>query len=86
MTTFGPPPADEPPPWGSPDQEPARPVLGDTPPPVELRCPVCSGTSFDEEEGRMQTRWGMGSHIFTIRICHRCKHALFFYQRGGTGF
>jgi len=31
----------------------------------------------------MQTRWGMGSHVFTVRICSRCGHSLLFYQSGG---
>ena len=86
MTTIGPVPADEPPPWGSPDNQPAHPPSDGGPALVALRCPMCSGTSFDEEEGRMQTRWGMGAHIFTIQVCRRCSHTLFFRQGAGMGF
>lgn len=70
------------PPWGSP--EPPAPAQQDREPPGGgLTCPVCGGGSFRQEEGRLQTRWGMGSHIFTIRICDRCSHSLLFYQSGG---
>jgi len=80
------------PPWGSPEPDRAEPVdhpnqrAGRPSHVPELTCPVCSGVSFSEEEGRMQTRWGMGSHIFTIQVCNRCSHALLFHQGGGMAF
>ncbi|GAB2604816.1 hypothetical protein [Pseudactinotalea suaedae] len=74
------------PPWGSPEPDRQEPVLGQPDPVPALTCPACSGVSFSEEEGRMQTRWGMGSHIFTIRVCNRCRHALLFHQGGGMAF
>lgn len=72
--------------WGSPEPDRQEPVLGQPSSAPELTCPVCSGVSFTEEEGRMQTRWGMGSHIFTIRVCDTCRHTLFFHQGGGMAF
>ena len=80
---MGYPPQDAPvPPWGSP--EPSVPVQhSQEPQSGGLTCPVCGGTSFRQEEGRMQNRWGMGSHIFTIRICDRCSHSLIFHQGSG---
>lgn len=69
--------------WGSPEPEPQRPALGRPAGGRELVCPICGGGSFREEEGRMDTMWGMGSHKFTIRICSRCGHTMFFYQGSG---
>lgn len=69
------------PPWGSAESSTPR---SSTPERVELTCPVCGGTSFTEEEGKVETRWGMSKHVLTMRICQRCSHVLFFYQ-GGAG-
>ncbi|WP_420113893.1 hypothetical protein [Pseudactinotalea sp.] len=69
------------PPWGSPDSSPTPRSAPDR---VELQCPVCNGTSFREEEGKVETRWGMSKHVLTMRVCQSCAHVLFFYQ-GGAG-
>lgn len=71
--------------WGSPEPEPEphRPTPGRSAGDREVVCSLCGGGSFREEEGRMDTLWGMASHKFTIRICERCGHTLFFYQGAG---
>jgi uncharacterized protein len=37
-----------------------------------LVCPLCHGTEFDQEEGRMDSRWGLTSHKLVLKICQRC--------------
>ena len=45
---------------------------------AHLRCPVCGGTEFDREEGRMDSRWGITSHKMVLMICVRCRLVLQF--------
>lgn len=73
------------PPWGSSDSvgQGGYQPRDVEPDPDVLRCPVCRGVHFREEEGRLQTRWGMGSHILTMKICRRCGNVLFFYDTSG---
>ena len=77
--------------WGSPPPEPTRadqqqPVLGRPRPGSGVTCPLCGGGSFREEEGKVETRWAMGHHILTMKVCQGCSHVLFFYQGGGSPF
>ena len=77
-------PEEDAPPWGSPGAEPPpQPVLGLEQPSSELVCPVCRGSSFRDEEGRLQTRWGMSSHVLTMKVCDRCSYVLLFHQGSG---
>lgn len=69
--------------WGSPEPEPQQPVVSHPSPGRGLTCPVCSGVSFTEEEGKIETRWGMSKHVLTMKVCQGCGHVLFFYQAGG---
>ncbi len=74
------------PPWGSADHRPEAsrpPVPGEPQGRRELICAVCGGADFAEEEGRLNTKWGMGGHILTMRICQGCGNVLFFYQSTG---
>jgi uncharacterized protein len=43
-----------------------------------LECPLCKGTEFDRERGRMDSRWGMTSHKLVLMICRRCGLVLQF--------
>ena len=47
----------------------------------QLACPLCHGTEFDQQQGRMDSRWGFTSHRMTMMICRRCRHILQFYDR-----
>lgn len=72
------------PPWGSPETTEPSPPSGAEP--RMLSCPACSGTTFNDEEGRVETRWGMSKHNLTMKVCRRCSHVMFFYQDGGGLF
>jgi hypothetical protein len=43
-----------------------------------LTCPLCEGTEFDQEQGRMDSRWGLTSHKLVLKICRRCGLVLQF--------
>jgi uncharacterized protein len=48
-----------------------------------LRCPLCEGTEFDAEEGRLDSRWGVTTHKVVMRICRRCGLVLQFWAGRG---
>ena len=50
-------------------EEQARPVL---------KCPLCDSVEFDQEEGRMDSRWGLTSHKLVLMVCRRCGLVLHF--------
>ena len=33
------------------------------------KCPLCGGLEFEEEQGRMDSRWGITSHKLVLHIC-----------------
>jgi len=37
-----------------------------------LKCLICGNTTFDREEGRIDSRWGITSHKLVMMICLRC--------------
>jgi ribosomal protein L37E len=48
-----------------------------------LRCLICGNTTFDREEGRLDSRWGFTSHKLVMMICQRCGFVhQFFAGRG----
>jgi predicted nucleic-acid-binding Zn-ribbon protein len=47
----------------------------------QLACPLCGNNSFDREEGRLDSKWGVTSHRLTLMICQRCRYILHFYDR-----
>ncbi|MGN9837591.1 hypothetical protein ACTMTI_05665 [Nonomuraea sp. H19] len=47
----------------------------------QLACPLCHGTEFQQEEGRLDSRWGITSHRMTLMICMRCRYILHFYDK-----
>ncbi|MBI4674984.1 MAG: hypothetical protein HY741_25365 [Chloroflexi bacterium] len=50
----------------------------DSSPKPSPTCPLCGGTTFRHEEGRIESRWGMSVFIFRLLICERCKFVLHF--------
>lgn len=49
----------------------------------ELTCPLCSGKDFSQEEGRVDSKWGMSEHKAIMMICNQCGYILFF-SKGRT--
>ena len=47
---------------------------------VRVRCPICGGTEFDVEEGRIDSKWGFTSHVVRLLVCRRCGYVLLFYK------
>ncbi len=45
-----------------------------------LACPLCRGTTFQQEESRQDSRWGFTSHRMTLLVCDRCRYVLHFYD------
>lgn len=61
-------------------------VPGQPPPPgaggrAQLRCPLCGGMSFQQEESRQDSRWGFTTHRMTLMICRQCKFVMSFYDK-----
>jgi hypothetical protein len=48
-----------------------------------LKCPLCGGLEFDEEKGRLDSRWGVTSHKLVLRICTNCGLVLQFFAGRG---
>ena len=55
-------------------EEAAKPVL---------KCPLCGGTEFDRERGRLDSRRGMTTHKLALKICRRCGLVLQFWAGRG---
>jgi uncharacterized protein len=49
--------------------------------PLELTCPLCAGTDFQQEAARQDSYWGLTSHEMTLMICVECRYVLHFYDR-----
>jgi uncharacterized protein len=58
--------------------EPATESAGS--PGTHPRCPICGGVEFDREEGRLDSLWGMTSHVMILLVCVRCRFVLHFYD------
>ena len=43
-------------------------------------CPLCAGTSFEQQESRQDSMWGWTSHKMLLLICNRCRYVLHFYE------
>jgi uncharacterized protein len=48
-----------------------------------LKCPLCGGLEFEQQEGRMDSRWGITSHKLVMQICQRCGLVLQFFAGRG---
>jgi len=44
----------------------------------QLQCPLCSGTHFHREQGRMDSKWGFTSHKIVLMICENCRYIMQF--------
>lgn len=43
-----------------------------------LTCPLCQGTSFHKEEGKMDSKWGLTAHKITLMVCNQCMFIMSF--------
>lgn len=43
-------------------------------------CPLCGGRSFRQEEGRLDSLWGLTSHKLLLLVCERCRFVMHFYR------
>ncbi len=56
---------------------------------IDLTCPICSGTRFEQEEIPYEGRFG-GRKVFitsrpiTLMICESCRYILHFYGERDT--
>ncbi|MGD9130210.1 MAG: hypothetical protein PVH73_01385 [Candidatus Bathyarchaeota archaeon] len=51
----------------------------------KLVCPLCKGTDFEKQEGKMDSKWGITAHKITLMICKNCRFILSF-SKGRTIF
>ncbi|HEY4823101.1 MAG TPA: hypothetical protein VIH83_05410 [Candidatus Bathyarchaeia archaeon] len=50
-----------------------------------LTCPLCTGTNFHKEEGKMDSKWGFTAHKITLMVCNTCMFIMSF-SKGRTIF
>jgi hypothetical protein len=43
-------------------------------------CPLCGNQTFQREEERTDSRWGLTTHVKILLICERCRFVLTFYD------
>ncbi|NJE84837.1 hypothetical protein E3E23_03170 [Thermococcus sp. CX2] len=46
----------------------------------QLKCPLCGGTDFRVEEGKLDSKWGLTAHKVKIVICRNCGYVMMFYK------
>jgi len=51
----------------------------------KLVCPMCQGTEFEKQEGKMDSKWGITAHKITLMISKNCRYILSF-SKGRTIF
>ncbi len=51
----------------------------------DLVCPLCQGTEFEKQEGKMDSKWGITAHKITMMICKNCRFIMSF-SKGRTIF
>jgi hypothetical protein len=49
----------------------------------QLTCPLCGGTDFEKQEGKMDSKWGLTAHKVTLMICTGCRFVMTF-SKGRT--
>lgn len=54
------------------------------PDPPGLKCPLCSGSEFDRQRGKLDSHWGFTALKVNLMICQRCGYVMQFY--GGRTF
>jgi hypothetical protein len=55
-------------------------VTDDQVPAAGPACPLCGNQSFEREEGKIDSKWGMTAHRVILLICDRCRLVLTFYD------
>lgn len=48
-------------------------------------CPLCSGHEWQQEEGKLDSAWGLTAHRVVMLVCQTCGNVLLFYK-GNTIF
>ena len=48
-------------------------------------CPLCGGRDWQQEEGKLDSAWGLTAHRMILLVCVACSNVLFFYG-GNTIF
>ena len=43
-------------------------------------CPLCMNDTFQQEEGKVDSKWGWTAHRVRLLICDRCQFVLTFYE------
>ena len=43
-------------------------------------CPLCGGSSFRREEGKLDSKWGFTAHNVVLLVCEQCQLVLTFYE------
>jgi predicted nucleic-acid-binding Zn-ribbon protein len=43
-------------------------------------CPLCGNRTFQQEEGKFDSAWGLTAHRVRMLICERCQYVLSFYE------
>jgi hypothetical protein len=43
-------------------------------------CPLCGNTTFQREEGKVDSKWGFTAHRVLLLVCDRCQLVLTFYE------
>jgi len=50
-----------------------------------LVCPLCQGTDFEKQEGKMDSKWGFTAHKIVMMVCRNCQFIMSF-SKGRTIF
>ena len=43
-------------------------------------CPLCGNRTFQQEEGKLDSAWGLTAHRVRMLICERCQYVMMFYE------
>jgi len=38
----------------------------------KLVCPLCKSQEFTQEQGKIDSKWGLTAHKITLQICNKC--------------
>ena len=45
------------------------------------KCPLCGCQEFQQEAGRLDSKWGMTTHKLILIICKQCRFVMHFYDK-----
>ncbi len=43
-----------------------------------LKCPLCTNSDFQKEEGRVDSQWGATNHKVDMYVCNECGYVMLF--------